>query len=378
MKHQLYVFVLLCFTLSSCSQKTYTRLLREQTVTTSEETPYFLPKHVLKLELTYTLNEPRVLKNGIDLALTSSSTKITIEDPIIVTPILVADTSKTFIASGKALPESVFFNPDEKTNGQEKILRIPSTKMKAYNGLPSASLTDSSIEVEAYSAVLELMENIDKISNKDEADMALKLISFYKSQFTLLNENFKPYLKKSKLKYTVIIDPTALYSEEGRWSNIAGNKMYHTIFPKHIFKGKGNLSEQLTFEFSQPEPSERPQFINEQPIEGIVYRTPAEANFKFAVETVFEEFRDLELAQFGASKTISIKALEKGEDMPVVLFKSEDVEKNRNFETKVEALDFDSAKIMEISQEEIKREYEEKLKFIGLLIKKVQARKAEL
>src|SRR5690606_30236861 len=126
-----------------------------------------------------------------DLALTSSSTKITVENPISVTKLLVADETKTYVVTGKQLPESAFLNNG--TNGvphiEGKTFQIPATKIKVYNELPPASLTDSSIEAEAYNAVTELKENIPKITTKDEADMALKLVRFYKGQFKMLNED---------------------------------------------------------------------------------------------------------------------------------------------------------------------------------------------
>src|SRR5690606_35795270 len=117
-----------------CSNKTYTALLTANRQLKPNETSYYLAKNLLKLEIIYTVNEPRVEKNGIDLALTSSSTKITVENPISVTKLLVADETKTYVVTGKQLPESAFLNNG--TNGvphiEGKTFQIPATKIKVY------------------------------------------------------------------------------------------------------------------------------------------------------------------------------------------------------------------------------------------------------
>ncbi|MGJ8549355.1 hypothetical protein [Winogradskyella wichelsiae] len=377
MKNTLLYFVLMLSLLSSCSKKSYTALYKEGSTLTPNETKYHLSKNLLKLEVIYTLNEPRVLKNGIDQALTSSSTKVTIEDPIKITKLLVADQSQTFVVTGKQLSETSFVNTgiNGKNSIQEQTISIPSSEIMARNTLPAASLTDSSIEAEAYSAILEMNDKLNKVTTKDQAELALNLISFYKSQFKMLNEDFKPYVKKSKIKYTVIIDPTALYSEENRWSNINDDKIYHTIYPKHIFENKGVLKDILTLEIPKPEALSTPPLENK---EGIIYRSPSTVNFTLSLKDVFIASDSLALAQSGTVKTISIKDLENAEGVAVLLFKSNKSKSTQGFQEKIEPLDFDYNETIENSQEVIKSEYEEKLKNIDLLINKLQERQAEL
>jgi len=110
LKNQYSYFVLLLVILSSCSSKTYTALYQESDISVSNQTPYYLPKNLLQLEVIYTLNEPRVEKNRIDLPLSTSNTKITIEDPIQVTNLLAPDTSRKFVITGKQLTNSQFIN----------------------------------------------------------------------------------------------------------------------------------------------------------------------------------------------------------------------------------------------------------------------------
>ncbi|QXP78485.1 MULTISPECIES: hypothetical protein [Winogradskyella] len=380
MKNTLLYFTLILGLFSSCSKKSYTALYKEGSTLTANETQYHLSKNLLKLEVIYTLNEPRVSINGIDQALTSSSTKVTIEDPIKITKLLVADQSQTFVVTGKQLSETSFVNTgiNGKNSIQKQTISIPSSEIMARNTLPVASLTDSNIEAEAYSAILEMNDKLDKITTKDEAELALNLISFYKSQFKMLNEDFKPYVKKSKIKYTVIIDPTALYSEENRWSNTKDDKIYHTIYPKHIFESKGVLKDILTLEIPKPEASLASQLEIEEGIEGVVYRSPSTVNFTLSLKDVFVASDSLALAQSGTVKTISIKDLENNEGVAIQLFKSKNLENTQEFQEKIEPLDFDYNDTIESSQEVIKSEYKEKLKHIDLLINKLQERQAEL
>ncbi|WP_458627047.1 hypothetical protein [Winogradskyella sp. PC D3.3] len=380
MKNQLSYFVLLFVLLSSCGKKTYTALYQGDGTIITDKTQYQLSKTLLKLDVIYTVNEPRVFKNGVDQALTTSTTKITIEDPIKMTKLLVADPSQTFVTTGHLLPEALFVNAaaHAKSHVEGETISVPSEPITTNETLRLASLTDSSIEAEAYASVLKMKDNIDKVTTKEDAELALNIVFFYKSQFTMINEDFKPYVKKTKLKYTIIIDPTELYSEEGRWSNTQDHSIFHTIYPKHIFKNRGILNTILTLEFPKPEVSLLPELENKATVEGVVYRLPSKANFTVALNDTFVASDALGLAQLGAVKMVSLKDLEKMEGAPAMFFKPNAKDDILKFEEKLVELDFDSSATIEASQMAIKSAYAEKLKNIDLLIESLQERKNEL
>lgn len=384
MKTNFLYVVLLLVMLSSCSRKSYTTLYHKNTPFEPKDTKYYLPKNVLKFEVIYTLNEPRVQKGAIDEALSTSSTKVTIEDPIVITKLLVADESKTFLITGKQLSEASFVNVDNDENDRilEETLNISLEKNEAVTGQKFSSFTDSSVEAEAYSAVLEIKNNISKIKTKEENKLTLNIVSFYKSQFKSLNEDFQPYIKKHKVKYTVIIDPSELYSKDGNWSNIEGDKIYHTIFPEHVFKEKGILNDVITVKVTKPDVPLLEGLENHGSIDGIVYRTSSASSIEILLNDYSLSKDTLALAQLGQFKTVSAKKLQKEKMKSVVLFKSEDSENTTNtttiFKEKVEPLAFDSSEIMAVSQKAIQVEYKEKLKNIDLLLKKLKEREAEL
>lgn len=380
MKNKIPYFVLLLLILTSCSKKNYTALYQEGNAIQSKNTLYYLSKNLLKLEVIYTLNEPRVSKNGIDEALPTSTTKITIEDPIEITKLWVPDPSKTFIITGKTLSDDFFVNGGAQATQsiQGEKMRIALEKNRDVESLPSTSFSYSNIEAEAYSAVLEMNDNIEKVTTKKEAGLALSIMSFYRSQFRMLNEDFKPYVKKSKLKYTIIIDPTALYSKEGHWSEIKSNRIYHTIFPKHIFKNKELLNTNIILEFPKPEVLLPHPLENGTAVEGLVYRNEPKVDFALKLNDSLVTSNSLRLAQLGAYQTISVKDFDKRVGTSVMIFKSNGLNKGLEFEEKIEPLDFDATESIEASQKAIKQAYEEKLKAINLLIKRLQERKNEL
>ncbi len=371
--------------LASCSKKSYTALIEKDAYATSHTTKYHLPKNVLKFEIIYTLNEPRVKKGSFDEALLTSSTKVTIEDPIVITKILVADPSNTFEIKGKQLSDRFFVNRGEDVSNPilEDTLNVSFGTLEASKKSSYSSFTDSSIEAEAFRSIEEIKNNLDKIKTKKEADMALKLITLFKSQFKTLNEDFQPYIKKHKVKYTIVIDPSELYSKDGNWSNIEGNTFYHTIFPEHIFKGKGILSDLITVKVTRPNVHLLQEVLSSEPIEGIVYRTSSASNIEILLND-YSLFNDaMTLAQLGQFKTIAVKDLEKHKSLsqPVVLFKAENPENQTEtpsiFKEEVEQLDFDSSDTIQDSQEAILEERKEKLKNIDLIIKSLEKRITE-
>ncbi|AUC77622.1 hypothetical protein CW732_18830 [Olleya sp. Bg11-27] len=371
--------------LSSCSQKSYTALYSENSILLGDEVKYHLSKNLLKLEIVYTLNEPRVQKNGLDQPLGLNGSQVTIEDPIKITKLLVADKSQTFFIKGKQLSDASFVNIGDKAKDViiKDSVTISSENIEAVNKLQLAFLTDSNIEVGAYNSVLEIKNNISKIKTKDEAEFTLNLLQLYKDQSTRASKDFKPYIKKSKIKYTVIIDPSQLYSNPGNWSKLKGDKISHTIAPKHLFKDKAVLNDVITIEVQKPETASFSELINQKSLEGIVYRSPASGKVTVSLNKQALVKDSLAIAQLGTVKIIAVNDLKNQANSSVMLFKSKGennllVKNDKLFKLHNTAEYFDANETVETSQKVIRREYENKLKNIDLLILKLQELEKEL
>jgi len=379
MKNNLLYFLLILVLFSSCSKKSYTSLYDKNVKLIDNESTYYLSKNLLKLEIIYTINEPRVQKNGIDEALTTRKTIVTIEDPIQLTPLLVADTSQTFFTTGKQLSEDSYVNSG--TNAKNFLIgetqSIFSVKEATSKTLSTGILTDSNIQADAYRSVLEIKNNITKIKTADQANFTLSLVYAYKNQSTIANEAYKPYIKKSKVKYTVIIDPSSLYIKEGNWSEIKNNTISHTIFPKHIFKEIGVLNDDVTLQFIKPEIDPIIKSTVQKPLEGIIYRNSASVNLEIAINNHPLITDTLGLAQWGTIKRISVKDLQKDTRNSILLFKVEDTTPITDsniitLEHTIEDLKLETPESVVISQNRIKQEYELKLKNINSLIAQLQ------
>jgi len=374
LKNILFYFALFLVTLSSCSEKNYTKLYHNDSSNNSKDTKYHLPKNLLKFEITYTLNEPGIQKGSYYKVLNANDTKITINDPIVITNMLVADTSKTFVFTGEKIPQSAFKN-DKNSLTQEKT-SIPFLEDKNHKTPLFSFFTTSNAETEAYNAVLKMQDSMSVIKTKKEAQLALEIISFYKSQFVMLNENFHPYVKQYKIKYTVVLDPLKLYSNKnGNSSKIDGNKISHTIFPYEIFKDKGVLNDTVTFTISKPNTPLLSNFLDDKPIEGIIYKTSSPLDVEILLNDYSLSKNTLAFTQSGTFKTIAIKEFKKANS--IVLFDSEKTENIPKFEEKLEELNFDSTAITKASKKAIRNEYKEKLKNINLLLQKLKKRKEE-
>ena len=120
----------------------------DTSVLTGDEVAYHLSKDLLKLEIIYTLNEPKLYKTSANHPLISNNAKVTIEDPIKITKLLVADTSQTFFITGQKLSDAFFVNTGE--TAQNSIAKdtviIDANHIKKGNTL--SFLTDSNIEVD--------------------------------------------------------------------------------------------------------------------------------------------------------------------------------------------------------------------------------------
>lgn len=383
MKNTLLYVVLILVLCSSCSKKTYSALYHDNLVLEPNDTKYYLPKNLLKLEIIYTLNEPRYQKGDVDRILKMQPTKITIEDPIVITKLSVPDTSRVFVIQGKQLSDAHFLGMelDSENSALEKITNT-SVKNKDSKTHDYSSFTTSQIESKMYDAVIELKNKLPKIVSKKEAERSLKTMSFYKSQLKILNEDFQPYIKQYKVKYTVVIDPLQLYSEDGNWSSIEEDNIYHSIFPEHIFEDKGDLTDIVIVKITKPKRSSLDELLNEEPVEGIIYRNTSPLNIEITLNDRSISKDTLALTQSETFKAISVKRFETAEAKSIVLFKPKTstniADAIPDFLESVELLDFDSDKISEVSQTAIKNKYKEKLKKIDSFIESIKARKATL
>ncbi|MBF8150022.1 hypothetical protein ITJ86_08955 [Winogradskyella sp. F6397] len=383
MKNSLLYIVLILVLCSSCSKKTYSALYQDNLVLEPNDTKYYLPKNLLKFEIIYTLNEPRYQKGDVNRVLKVQPTKITIEDPIVITKLSVPDTSRVFVIQGKQLSDARFVDMelDSENAALEKITNT-SVENKGSKTHDYSLFTTSHLETKMYDAVTELKNKLPEIVSKKEAERSLKTMSFYKSQLKILNEDFQPYIKQYKVKYTVVIDPLQLYYEDGNWSSIEGDNIYHSIFPEHIFEDKGDLTDIVTVKITKPKRSSLDELLNKEPVEGIIYRNNSPLNIEIALNDYTISKETFSLTQSETFKTISAKRFETEEPTSILLFKPKSstnvADAIPDFLESVEFLDFDSDKISEVSQTAIKNKYEEKLKSIDSLIQSLKAHKATL
>ena len=387
MKNPLLYFVIILVSFSSCSKKSYTALYREDALLGQNEIKYNLSKNLLKLEIIYTLNEPRVFKNGIDQVLTSSTTKITIEDPLKISKLLVADQSKTYVLKSNQVSEDYFLNPDEyeDTTHTETVSDVFVEHISRTSSVSKSYFTDSYKEAEAFGAVIEILDNLSKIKTKVDADYTLDLVALYKSKITTVNEDFKPYIKKTKVKYTVIVDPSAIDSTVGKWSSVNHENVEHTIYPSHIFKENTVLIDTVSIVTPNLEHYKLSFLDHQKAVKGLVYRSPSSETFDVKVNNHVLQGDALQLSQFGTMKVISVDELKGDIDSDVILFRAKETqhvlvqnESVSSLNDTVELLDFDSNETVESSQIAIRNEYKEKLEKIDLLINKLKARKKEL
>ncbi|WP_179350016.1 hypothetical protein [Winogradskyella pacifica] len=383
MKNTLLFLVLILVLCSSCNKKTYSALYHDNLVLEQNDTRYYLPKDLLKFEIIYTLNEPRYQKGDVDRVLKLQPTKITIEDPIVITKLSVPDTSKMFVITGKQLSETRFVSMDiDSENSALEKTTSTSVNHKDSKMHDYSALTTSRMETKMYDAVIELKNNIPEIVSKKEAERSLNTMSFYKSQFKILNEDFQPYIKQYKVKYTVVIDPLQLYYKDGNWSSIEGDNVYHSIFPEHIFVDKGDLNDIITVKVTQPKAALLDELVSEEPVEGIIYRNTSPLNIEVALNDSTLLTDTLAITQLETFKTIAVKDFEAAEPTSVLLFKFKTSKTSTdiipNFLENTEPIDFNSSETIAESQIAIKKAYKEKLQNIDLLIKKLKERKAEL
>lgn len=341
---------------------------------TGDEVAYHLSKDLLKIEIVYTLNEPKLDKHERNTQFINNNAKVTIEDPIKITQLLVADTSKTYFIIGQKVSNTLFVNTSETPQNSiaKDSIYVSANSVKSNNVL--SFLTDSNIEVGAYNSVLNIKNNMSKITTKDEAEFALKLLHLYKKQSTRKDDKEKRYIKKTKLKYTVIIDPSKRYVKQGHWSATKDNKIYHTIAPDHLFGEHVTLNDVVTLQLPMPTTENVTKVATQKPLEGVAYRSLSTVNFTLSLNDSRVASDSLSLSQLGTIKTITIKDLEKSNEGTVTLFKPITQNNQLSTKEKIEQLEYDSSKAIEASQLTIKAEYTEKLNTIDLVIKSVENR----
>jgi len=342
MKNKLLLYIgILSLFLTSCSKSLHTSLYDENSTIKNNGVTYNLPMNLLKVEITYTINEPRVIKIGKDEALTSKKTQITIEDPIILSTLLVADKSKTYLITSNDISNNFFLNSDVdiklSDNGLlssidsdvednsidfAENLIISTAKIAKNVAVPGSSLMDIGVDGEAYEAIREIQQSVLQIKKKEDLELAIKKIEFYKNQIEWFHQNFKTYIKKSKIKYTVIIDPTEVYSKKGSWSVYENNKIYHNIFPKHIFPEESIFNDTITLELPKTNISTFESLNNNKLIPGIVYRTPSNVNIDITSNGNLLANNSMYLAQFGKITMVPVDSKKGGKKKTSLIFSS--------------------------------------------------------
>lgn len=226
--------------------------------------------------------------------------------------------------------------------------------------------------------MLELLNNIYKIKTKKDLEMTYNLVSFYKAKFKTLNNDFKPFIKKSKIKYTVVIDPAKLYTDEGKWSELKDNQLYHTIYPTHIFEENSVLLDTIKLATPKLQELKIPTSSNTNPTEGIIHLQPCSTLLTAKINDVKLDSKKLNIVQYGSIKRIAKDDLKATNKSFPVLFKINSTERIINDIENIEPIEFNSSQTTTESQIAIEKAYKEKLQNINLLLEKLKERKATL
>jgi hypothetical protein len=356
MKIKLLYLGIIILTLTACSKSLHTSLYDENSTIKNNGVAYNLPMNLLKVEITYTVNEPRIIINGKDESLTpKEQTKITIEDPIIVSSLLVADKSKTYLIKSHGISKNFFLKSDVdiklSDNGLlssidsdiednsidfAENLIVSTVKLAksvtAPNFIPTLSghlssenfflNEDAVLDGKSYKAILDIQENILAIKKKEELELAIKKIEFYKNQIDWYQKNFKTYIKKSKVKYTIIVDPAKIYSKKGSWSLVENNKIYHNIFPAYIFPNGSILEDTITLELPKINSIPFDSLNGQNSIRGIVYRSPSNVNIDITSNGNLLANNSIYLAQFGRTSILTVDSKRGGKKKTSLIFSS--------------------------------------------------------
>ncbi|QXP67350.1 DUF4831 family protein [Polaribacter sp. AHE13PA] len=343
MKKTIYL-ILTCLVLISCSKSLYTSNYE----TDKKGISYNLPKNLLKIEVVYTINEPRYIDNGEDKKLIGEFPKITIEDPVSISTVLVADKSKTYLITSNEISNSFFLKSDIdiklSDNGllssidseiddnsidfAENIV-ISSAKLAKTLAVPGfhkgSPYLDGQLEAtrkEIYDFIIKIQRDIIKIKKKEDLELALKKVDFYKSQIEWSLKNFKTYYKKTKIKYTIIIDPTEKYTKKGISSIIENNKIYHNILPTHIFSEGSKFNDTISIEIPQTKENLFDPLKGKEQVQGIVYRAPSNVNIDITSNKNLLGTTSIYLAQFGKTSVIPVDSKKGGKKKTSLVFSS--------------------------------------------------------
>jgi hypothetical protein len=219
--------------------------------------PYFLPKKVLELKITYTVRQKVQKVSGYEQEV--QSPEIIIIKPIEVTPLVVADRRQTFYLIGKNVPGSAFFESSlsvnlgeggniESIGGEfkDKSLDVFQSILTAGIGIAKIVALAGPDKVEI---PLDLKETIDRMPGmyKAIAELISKPDPGAKTKLEELNsqlstlyelvkkyqENNKESFKETEYIYKEIVDPEKLTKD----SNPDGKVTYSMeIKPRGIIK----------------------------------------------------------------------------------------------------------------------------------------------
>lgn len=381
MKKSLFYIIIITILLISCNNKSiYTSFYNEDEFIKNRGVSYNLPKNLIKVEISYTLRENRKLKKGIDLP-TDSISKISIEDPILISTILIPDKEKTFVIKNEEI-SNYFFNKsdidiklsdnglltsidsdiqDKSFDFAEKIV-VSTAKLASTIANPSGQIfnikeedvasdnKDNSKnednensyvkesqsktknkkqledvnfkEQEYFNAIEWIQKSIITAKNKEEIDLAKSKLNFYLEQLDWYRKNNKNYQKITKLKYTILIDPMKTYNKDGNWSELIGNKIYHHIYPKHIFPQNSEINDTITIELPYKNFKSLDNLSNVDLIKGVLYRNPSSVNVDITSNGRLLANSSLFLAQFGDITILPLNAKKFGDNKTSVVFSS--------------------------------------------------------
>ncbi|MGA2468760.1 MAG: hypothetical protein ABSH06_31020 [Thermodesulfobacteriota bacterium] len=196
--------------------------------------PYFLPKKVLELKITYTVRQKVQKVSGYEQEV--QSPEIIIIKPIEVTPLVMADRRQTFYLIGKNVPGSAFFESSlsvslgeggniESIGGEfkDKSLDVFQSILTAGIGIAKIVALAGPDEVKippvlqgTIDKIPDIYKAIAELISKPDPEAKTKLDGLNNQLSTLYElvkkyqENNKESIRETKYIYKVIVDPEML------------------------------------------------------------------------------------------------------------------------------------------------------------------------
>jgi hypothetical protein len=300
---------------------------------------YNLPKNLLKVEVTYTVYEPRVMSNGVD-SRAGEPAMITMETPLTVSTIVVPDEEQAFVLKQDRFSDDLFITStisskltneglllavdadvEDKTIEVGEALLISAAKIAktvaapiplvpSSDGDPNGKQAFSQADIDAQEAyhdqlmaqIVQLQKNRVAVTDKVKLEVLNSQIAETQKLLAWHLERNRTYQKKHEVKYTVIIDPQTKYAGmEGVTTDTSQSAdgalciIDHTIQPTHLFKELGPVSEtpRVTLRISiahdritNSGAEDRKGLVGkDKRIAGIVTRTPWAANVELGIAT---------------------------------------------------------------------------------------------